>query len=88
MHYHVLSQIVDKGLLKKAGPKAWAEIPRHLKEVAFKKPFSKKLKKHILTQIYVDPPPKVRLIRDDLLYDRLKMIFQAEDDHGEFFGFD
>ena len=34
--------------IKFAGPKVWAEIPKHLKEVAFRKPFSRKLKEHIL----------------------------------------
>ena len=78
-----------QGSIKFAGPKAWADIPKHLKEVAFKKPFSKKLKKHILTQIHVDPPPpKAHSIRNGLLYDELKIIFQADDDQSEFFGFD
>ena len=76
-----------QGSLKFSGPKAWAEIPKHLKEVAFRKPFSKKLKDHILTEIFVDLPKKV-LSKDQLQYDELKMIFETEDNHDEFFGFD
>ena len=90
-HNYVLPRVVTnrgQGSIKFAGPKAWAEVPKHLKEVAFRKPFSKKLKEHVLSQIFVELPQRVLRIRDQLQYDELKMIFDAEDDPNEFFGFD
>ena len=46
--------------IKFSGPKAWSDVPKHLKEIAFRKPFSKKHKEHILSQIHVDMPPTSR----------------------------
>ena len=48
-----------QGSIKFSGPKTWANIPNSLKERTLKdsqrkKPFSKKLKDHILSTIYVD----------------------------------
>ena len=37
--------------IKFAGPKAWNQIPNALKEIAFRKPFSKQLKKYIITKL-------------------------------------
>ena len=75
--------------IKFAGPKVWAEIPKHLKEVAFRKPFSRKLKEHILSEIFVDLPKKVYLKTDNIgQYKELQEIFQANDSQDEFFGFD
>ena len=37
--------------IKFAGPKAWNQIPNDLKEIAFRKPFSKQLKKCIITKL-------------------------------------
>ena len=37
--------------IKFSGPKAWSQIPKKLKEVAFRKPFSKKLKGHLLQNL-------------------------------------
>ena len=37
--------------IKFAGPKAWNQIPNDLKEIAFRKPFSKQLKKSIITKL-------------------------------------
>ena len=38
--------------IKYTGPKAWAETPKNIKDIAFKKPFSNKLKEHILNIIF------------------------------------
>ena len=35
--------------IKFSGPKAWAEVPKQFKEIAFRKTFSKKIKEHIYT---------------------------------------
>ena len=32
----------SKGSIKFSGPKAWAKVPKHLKDIAFRKPFTKK----------------------------------------------
>ena len=39
--------------IKFSGPKAWINIPKSLKEIVFKKPFSKKLKEHLLCLLKV-----------------------------------
>ena len=49
--------------IKFAGPKAWVEVPKQLKEIAFRKPFSKKLKEHILTTIFAEMPRKTSHIQ-------------------------
>ena len=37
--------------IKFAGPKVWNQIPNTLKEIAFRKPFSKQIKKYIITKL-------------------------------------
>ena len=77
--------------IKFSGPKAWVNVPKQLKEIAFRKPFSKNLKEHILPMIYVEMPPKKRTRNHEAteiaLLD-LNTLFNEEDDEGEFFGFD
>ena len=71
--------------IKFTGPKAWAKVPKHLKEVAFRRPFSKKLKEYVLAQIFVDLPTKeLRKNIDKVKIEELKEIFQAEDDLDDF----
>ena len=76
--------------IKFSGPKAWSEVPKHLKDVAFRKPFSKKHKEYILKQIYVDMPPKRRSntgnVTNEIL--DLNLLFQTDDINDDFFGFD
>ena len=76
--------------IKFAGPKAWAEVPKHIKEVAFRKPFSKKLKAHILSEIYEEMPPKTRSNNDSDIahHNTLENIFLSDDEDNEFLGFD
>ena len=37
--------------MKFAGPKTWMNVPTKLKEIAFRKPFTKQIKKHILDKL-------------------------------------
>ena len=80
----------SKGSIKIAGPKAWAEVPSQLKEVAFKKPFAKKMKEHILTSTFVErtPSPNVLLNENEIAYLELEELFQSDDDASIFEGFD
>ena len=78
--------------IKYTGPKAWAEIPKALKEIAYRKPFSKKLKKHILSLNFEELPPTPA--RDstenqgDSLLEAIRSLFLDEDIITEtFYGF-
>ena len=78
----------SKGSIKFSGPKAWADLPTHLKEIAFRKPFSKKVKDHILANIYAELPSDHNFLdREDITYIELEELFQT-DDESEFYGFD
>ena len=77
--------------IKFSGPKAWVNVPKQLKEIAFRKPFSKSLKEHILDTIYVEMPPKKRPRNHEnaeIALLNLYALFNDENDEGEFFGFD
>ena len=75
--------------IKFTGPKAWAEVPDECKEIAYKKPFSKKFKEHILQMIYVEMPPVTASITGISETENLdlNMLFETEDDDIEFLGF-
>ena len=77
-----------KGSIKFSGPKAWAGVPTHLKEIAFKKPFTKKIKEYILTNSYVEPPPQSTSFIDIDENHELRVLFQTEDEETEIYGFD
>ena len=77
--------------IKYTGPKAWVEVPKDIKEVAFRKPFSKKLKAHILSNTFVEMPPKsvrsdCKRIEEDS-FKQLRAIFESSDEEGDFLGF-
>ena len=77
--------------IKFSGPKAWAKVPDEHKEIAFQKPFSKKLKEHILETIFVDLPQKrtkhnKKDTEENL--DSLRALFESENEEDEFHGFD
>ena len=77
--------------IKFSGPKAWAKVPNEYKEIAFRKSFSKKFKKHVLDTIFVDLPTKRTKNyqkNSDNNPDNLGALFESEDEEGEFFGFD
>ena len=88
-NYVLPKSITNRGQrsIKYTGPKAWAEVPILLKDIAFRKPFSKKIKEFILGTIYVDMPPKQMDKFDTILDISLSALFISDDDKGEFYGF-
>ena len=75
--------------IKFAGPKAWAEVPKQVKDLAFRKPFSKKLKEHILDVTFLEVPSQRNReteTNETEAYD-LATLFETEDEDTEFFGF-
>ena len=75
--------------IKFTGPKGWAEVPNPLKEIAFRKPFSKKLKEHILATIFEEMPPKKKRTKQEDEFEQLNLstLFETDDENEEFFGF-
>ena len=75
--------------MKFAGPKAWAEVPNEVKDLAFRKPFSKKLKEHILNMIFTEMPPQgnIETANNEIVISDIAALFEAEDGESEFFGF-
>ena len=65
-------------------------MPNDLKEVAFRKPFSKKLKDYILKEIYEELPPiPSRTNTENVLFEGLRDLFEDDSDLNEtFLGFD
>ena len=78
-----------KKSIKFSGPKAWAEVSKELKEIAFRKPFAKKLKAHILTSTYVETPSESNAVYDsnEVRYRELEALFQSVDEESDFEGF-
>ena len=63
-------------------------MPKKLKDIAFRKPFSKKLKDHILDTIYEElPPQKITRPKSPTAELDLNTLFST-DEEGEFFGFE
>ena len=87
----VFSQIILRALKSFFGSKTWLDVPKHLKEIAFRKPFSKEHKKFILDHIHEDMPPEKRRnpghISNDIL--DLDSLFASDDENEdeEYFGF-
>ena len=75
--------------MKFAGPKAWAEVPNEVKDLAFRKPFSKKLKEHILNTIFTEMTPQrnIEIENNEIAISDIAALFEAEDGESEFFGF-
>ena len=76
--------------IKYTGPKAWAEVPNQFKEIAFRKPFSKKFKEHILSMNFVEMPPKKRPISSETVFEQFDIyeLFLTEDENDDFLGFE
>ena len=76
--------------IKFAGPKAWAEVPKQIKDIAFRKPFSKKFKEHVLSEIFEEMTPVTTQISENAEIEPLDLytLFQSDEDTDEFFGFD
>ena len=83
-----VSTMRGKKSIKFSGPKAWADTPKELKEIAFRKPFAKKLKKHILTKTYVEMPPEPNSVseQNEVTNFELEALFQS-DNESDFEGF-
>ena len=75
--------------IKFTGPKAWAEVPKEIKDLAFRKPFSKKHKEHILSVTFIEMPsePNAAVVTNEIDSLNLTELFEAEDDDSEFLGF-
>ena len=88
-NYVLPKSITNRGQrsIKYTGPKAWAEVPLLLKDIAFRKPFSKKLKEYILDTIYVDMPPKLTHTSVNIPDLSLSALFASDAEEGEFYGF-
>ena len=74
-----------------AGPKVWATVPTDLKEIAFKKPFSRKMKEHLVSILKTkseNMPKNTHQIINRGNFCELQAIFDTSyDDDYEFFGF-
>ena len=82
-----------QGSIKYSGPKAWTLVPKEIKEIAFRKPFAKKLKQHILKITYVELPPKVATtiateITGNDHIEELRVLLSTEDANDETHGFE
>ena len=78
--------------IKYTGPKAWAKVPTNFKEIAFRKPFSKKLKEFILvtqkkSNNGISPESTYLKRKKKKSYNELKAIFEESDDDSTFYGF-
>ena len=82
--------------MKFAGPIAWKEVPNNLKEIAFRKPFSRKMKEQILNDLLetnkglpVDSPHHYnKTERGAENFDDLRAIFESNDENTVFNGFE
>ena len=63
-----------------------------IKEIAFRKPFSKKLKEHLLSISYVEMPSEQTRSKKDtnenVDLEGLSLIFAADDENDHFLGFE
>ena len=74
--------------IKYAGPKAWAKVPKRYKEIAFRKPFSKKFKQHILDEIHEDLPPQTLHKNRNYHSNEIVTLFESDDEDEVFLGFE
>ena len=77
--------------IKYSGPKAWAEVPTQIKNVAFRKPFSKKLKDHMLILLFEELPPQTSPStgnQEDSPLEGLHFLFLDHSGNETFYGFD
>ena len=80
--------------MKFAGPKAWTSVPNDIKEIAYRKPFSKRLKKFILEKQREDNenlPENSYLKEKHKKKNKLKTdyveMFASDSDESDFVGF-
>ena len=76
--------------IKYTGPKAWAEVPKSIKDIAFRKPFSKKFKEHLLSISYVEmlaePISNNESANENLELEGLQLLFTTNDENAIFPG--
>ena len=75
-----------QGSIKYTGPKAWAEVPDEFKEIAFRKPFSKKYKEHLLSISYVEMPAGIsnnESAIENIGLEGLQLIFATNDENDD-----
>ena len=92
MNYFIPSVSTNRGKtsIKYNGPSTWYGVPRELKEIALRKPFAKKLKEHILADIFEDLPSSYTnqvSERNNIGFEQLRALFETEDEDIEFLGF-
>ena len=65
------------------------KVPKEIKDLAFRKPFSKKHKEHILSVTFIEMPsePNAAVVTNEIDSLNLTELFEAEDDDSEFLGF-
>ena len=82
--------------IKFSGPRAWAKVPNDLKNISFRKTFTKKMKAHLVDKIRIDKvcdslKKKTHKQNTSLLcdpdYDALSSLFESESDQSDFLGF-
>ena len=86
----------DQTSIKFTGPKAWKEVPVKLKQIAFRKPFSRKMKEHILSKLLTanknlpkdSPNPPYENKQGTENFGALRAIFEADDENTVFLGFE
>ena len=96
LNYCIPYTTTDRGQssIKFSGPKSWAEVPKALKDIAFRKPFSRKMKLHILSELKETNKelPKnsfqLNYAGKNKDYWDLWAIFNNDDDNTQFYGFD
>ena len=101
LNYFVSSAttVRSQNSIKYTGPKAWCDVPKKLKEIAFRKPFSKKMKAHILDTLLdkhkdlptdtfkLQNPNQSDTSRQDS-FSELRAIFDNDDENFVFYGFE
>ena len=100
MNYYVPSTTTVRGQksIKYSGPVAWRDVPKIIKDIAFRKPFTKKMKQHILDGLLEankNLPVSTFNLNDilnnnsfeDTNFDELQDIFDCTDENITFNGF-
>ena len=95
LNYSLPYTTTDRGQssIRFSGPKSWVEVPKEIKDIAFRKPFTKKMKEYILNDLKEKNKdlPKTTFSYNEYKnkdYTDLLAIFNNEDDNTEFLGFD
>ena len=101
LNYYVPSTTTVRGQksIKYSGPIAWRDVPKTVKDIAFRKPFTKKMKQHILDGLLEankNLPASTFNLNDilncnsfeDTNFDELQDIFDCTDENITFNGFE